>query len=278
MAGHQRDIQWLKTLLALAVLAALALIRVYVISTNPTPLGWELLVHDAIPSAIVVLATGIVIYFVFHRQGIPDTVVDSTAIADAVIQKLPAMVSSNTTQFPQLTAFHETFRELEWPELISAHSSQIDIVVYYFDSWVNANFDALVNFLRKSDTRIRVFVSDPTQPHVLETVHRLFGEFDENEVKSKVERTGERFAGALKAAGGDSSRLEFRYLPHVLNYAAQCLDGRTLVLSFFEMHRKQLIESPALVVDLTKSPRLAAWWRKEMSGMEEHSKHQSIGS
>jgi len=166
-----------------------------------------------------------------------------------------------------LLAFHETFRDVNWNALLARAESQIDIVVYYFDSWVNAYYEAIVAYFRKPGSKMRVFVADPDDESILQNIQRLFPEYSPQVIKEKVVRTGERFAKAAKEAGATPERFEFYYVPHVLNYAAQCIDGKLLILSVFEMYRDLKIDSPAVILDLEKSERLKKYWDKEAAGL-----------
>lgn len=175
-------------------------------------------------------------------------------------------------KYPGLKDFKETFRDISWKELIEGSSKTIDIVVYYFDSWVNYNNQALTNFLLKPNTKIRVFVANPDDPFLIENVRRLFNEYNAETVKEKVSHTYERFLDIYAQIGADKKRFEFYYYPYFLNYSLQVFDSKKAVFSVFEMYRKQKIDSPALVVDLKKSTHLGNYVKKELDGILSESK------
>jgi len=264
-SGTAGQIAWLKVLLAFATMIVLGLLYIYVFNPATAGRGEQLLI-DLVPNIIAALLTVVVLYFFFQSRGIP---VDGDAEADAIAAKVVNALSLSETKhrIPQLASFHDTFRQVEWARLLREHNGQLDIVVFYFDSWIKANTDSLTEFLRKPKTSVRLFVSDPGRDDVTTTVNRLFGEYSKEEVPSKVSRTGERFANILTKAGAASSRLEVYFVPFPLMYSAQCLDSRTLVLSVFEMSRQKQIDSPAFVIDLTKSGHLQQWWAKELDGL-----------
>ena len=183
------------------------------------------------------------------------------------ITKLGIRQNSQSEQFESLIAFHETFRSVNWHNLLERAEKQIDIVVYYFDSWVNNFYESIVEFFKREGTRMRVFVADPRNNELLQNINRMFPEYSKEVIIEKVSHTCERFVKALLAAGGESNRFEFYFVPHFLNYSIQCIDESVLVLSVFEMFRETRIDSPALVIDLEKSNHLRKYWDKELSGL-----------
>lgn len=280
MEQPEGKIEWLKMIGALLATCLLGVVYVFAL---PVPAAndagvaamFVALVRDAIPSAIVVLGTVIVTYFVLYRRGLL-TVPGSAELARILTALERADRGERAVAHLQVVAFHESFRSADWTRLLGDHTGRLDIVVYYFDSWIKQNHEPLVAFFRKPSTRVRVFVADPNDAVVAKTLARLFNEYKPDELTSKVARTGERLASILREAGAAAERLEFYFVPHVLNYSAQCLDDRTLVLSPFEMYRKGKIDSPAIVIDLARSPDVATWWAKERDGLLSVAKRQEI--
>ena len=183
------------------------------------------------------------------------------------ITKYGSRSKQNMDKYPSLVAFHDTFRGVDWPSLLTQANSTIDIIVYYFDSWVNTNYDLLIDFFRKPGTRIRVFVADPYNEEIMSNLERLYSESSREVLLHKVTHTKERFQSALKDAHGQAGQFEFYYVPFVLNYAVQCIDDDFLVLSFFDMFRQQRIDSPAVIVKLDASEHLERFWRNEFAGI-----------
>ncbi len=237
-----------------------------------------MLIINLIPNGIAVLIAVPIIYFLFYRRGLTQgqlqSKVEINELARCIADNLS--VYEKQREYPQLIGFYETFRLVDWRTLLSNSQGHIDIVVYYFDSWVNSNYESIVTFFQKPRTTMSIFVADPNDKFILANVHRLFPEYSEDVIREKIARTGYRLADALREAGGSSERINFFYVPHFLNYSAQCIDGRILVMSFFEMYRRLKIDSPAIIIDLNKSQHLAGYWDKELSGLQNSSLKVSL--
>ncbi len=269
----REGMRWLTVVLA--VIALVPLVLLYLLWQPSADNRFGHLVIQMIPNALAVLVGVPIVYFIFTRKGLGSpTLIDTERLADLVAQR----VASSNGGPSQLLAFHDTFRHVNWSELLSSANATVDIVVYYFDSWVNANYDSLRAYFSKPGSRMRVFVSDPRDDAIVENVTRLFPEYTPQVVRDKIARTGDRLLQALRESGGDPERLEFYYVPHHLNYSAQCLDERTLVLSIYEMFRKSRIDSPAIVLDLTRSDHMARYWHKERAGLLQVSERVALGS
>jgi hypothetical protein len=283
MHGTQEkgQIRWLTVVLAIAGIVILALVYGFWVPTETNRFGK--LIESVIPSVIAVLLAVPVVYFLFEQKGIQlhapvFTATDLNQLVSAIIERLEInSVGKASVRLPELRAFYETYRQVDWKGLLNEASQQIDIVVYYFDSWVNSSYDDIVQYFGKPGTKMRVFVADPENEAVLSNIQRLFPEYGKEEIKGKIERTGERLAAALTDAGGNSGRLEFYYVPHVLNYSMQTIDGKVLVLSVFEMYRKRKIDSPAVVVNLQYSTQVVAFWQKEIEGLLASSRRIPLG-
>lgn len=234
------------------------------------------LVIAMIPSAVVALIAVPIVYFIFARHGIHFSPSNSQSTPPTLDYDTMKTVMSEQLDermpyagLPALISAYETYRDIDWNWLLGQAREQVDIVVYYFDSWVKANHESLKAYFQRNNTKMRIFVADPRDEDIVDTVDRLFPDYSREDVLRKISLTGERVRGVMEEAGASPDRFQFYYVPHVLNYSAQCIDGRFFVLSVFEMFRKNKIDSPAVVFDLNKSEHLANYWKKELDGLLE---------
>jgi hypothetical protein len=269
---HDPDPEWLKVLLALVSAVLLGLLYV---ALRPNAGAVMERIQDlllmAIPSAVVLLLAAPAVYFVLRPSGKYGRA-RAEAVAETVVDRLPTDVGRLT----QVLDFNDTYRDVDWDRWLASAEHSFDIVVYYYDSWTRANFENLRAYFEHKSSKLRIVMADPRVPENMHTVERLFPEYQSATLREKIERTGERLANALAEAGGPFTRLEVYYFPHPLPYSAQCLDGRVLVLSVFEVFRQERIESPAVVIDLQKSSHVAKYWAKEFEGLVSQSERLMI--
>lgn len=163
-----------------------------------------------------------------------------------------------------VVAFYPTFRDVDWSALLQdAH--QVDIAVYYWDSWVKQNADALEAFFANSDS-IRIVMTDPEVEPAIEVVARRLPEYTLEMVRQKVVNTLGRLEQARAASGSTTARIEGYFFEDPLSYSAVRLDSSRVVLSVYEQFRQQKIDSPAIVLDLMTSDHLRRYWDKEFGG------------
>ncbi len=245
----------------LALVTALSIAIVYVLLPQDPTNRYAELFFAAAPSAVVVLLGLPVAYFLLRpssRYGRAR----ADAVADRVVERLP-----DVARLPQVIDFKDTFRQIDWESVIGHATNSFDIVVYYFDSWTRNNIESIRTFFDRKTSSMRIVMADLDVPENMAMITRLFPEYDEATLRTKVERTGRRLAQALSESGGPASRLQVYYCSHPLPYSAQCLDGKVLIMSVFEAYRKGQIDSPAILIDLERSEHLARYWSKEIDGL-----------
>jgi len=265
------QITWLKVVIALVSSALLVVGYLILPAPQTPPSGCVELVRNAIPSGLVVLLSFISLYYLFIRNGIRHNseLLDPKTLAASIASYLREGSSVDLG----LVAFHQTLRDVNWKTLLTEAKDSLDLVVYYYDSWVNLNDEHLRAFFQKPKTKLRILLADPEKGLVLDEVHRLFPEYSKQGLREKIVRTGERLRSIANAAGAASDRVEIWYVPHPLSYSAQIIDERLLVLSFFEMHRQQKIDSPAFIIDISQNKHLRDYIEKEFTGLLKKSRN-----
>lgn len=171
-----------------------------------------------------------------------DSIIDSTT-SDALLQ------------------FQESYRQVEWQTLLKQAQHSLNIAVYYWDKWIQEHEALLVGFLQKPKAKIQFFFSSH-----LDQVQQLFPNNTVDQLSEKIRKTYQPLQTFLKTHHLPMDKVSVRFLPRLLNYSMQCIDDKILVLSFFEMFRKEQVDSPVIVVDLKKSPHLRKFYEKELKG------------
>ncbi|ELS04321.1 hypothetical protein Xen7305DRAFT_00040500 [Xenococcus sp. PCC 7305] len=264
----------------LAVLTSIPLILVYQQIDQTTENKLLLLILNTIPSLIAVLVGIPVLYFLFKIIGLEELYnrrnsVKQQSKLEKEISLVRSYIEDRMSGLELVKNFEEEFYDCDWEGLINSSNSTIDIVVYYFDSWINRNRRSLVDFFRKSDTIINVVVSDPEIAENLNEISRLYSDSSKDLLKSKIDGTYVKLVSIANEAGADISRIKFYYYPHFLNYSFQVFDKSKIVISFFEMFRKDYLVSPTLVLNLDKSAKLKKFFLKEMNGLIDNSRRHS---
>ncbi len=274
MPESRNQIRWLIVVLSVVCLFAAVLLYFFLSPDGTTIFD---LILAALPSIVVIFIAVPIVYFIFERHGI-DYKNQSSSSVD--IQELSREISNSLNseehENPIVSAFYETYRHVDWKSILNEATDSIDIMAYYYDSWVNQNYEELVSFFGRSGTKMRVFVSDPEDEYILSNVHRIFPEYTREEVAQKISRTGSRMFDALTEAGAHPNRLEFYYVPHLLNYSAQVVNNSFLILSIFEMYRTTKIDSPTIVINLKQSEHIRKYWHKERDGLLNCAKKQNL--
>lgn len=160
-----------------------------------------------------------------------------------------------------LLEFNTSYRETDWNKILSNANQSIDIVVYYWDKWIKEHENSLFQFLSKPNSKLNFFFSN-NYPEI----QRLFPGNTQEQLKSKIENTYKPLQHYLKKHHLPEGKVNVHYVPTPLNYSMQCIDNKILVLSFFEMFRQNQVDSPAILIDLDKSPPLKAFYQKELQG------------
>lgn len=166
---------------------------------------------------------------------------------------------------------HESYRNVNWDGLLSRAEHSLHIVVYFWDKWVRQHEKQLTKFLQKPNAKIHFFFSNQ-----LEEVQKLFPNNSVDQLSEKIQMTYQPLQDYLRVHQLPLDKVSVHFLPRLLNYSLQCVDESMLVLSFFEMYRKEQVDSPALVIDLKQVAHVQKFYQKELQGLKHEASAQSV--
>lgn len=261
----QDVIDWFKVLLAFLTLMVLTLF--YTLFPNNKDNRLLELIFQTIPSIIAVLVGVIVFYFIFQRRGI--FLESRNFVSEETSRDIESIKTTlnNLILNRKKIDYVEEFYDCDWTELITSSEQNIDIIVYYFDTWIKRNRKAILKFFQKPQTTIRIIVADPEIEENFRAIRRLYHNHDEQTIKNKIYNTYHQIFAIIQQAGANANRLQFYLSPHFLNYSIQCFDQKILVISVFEMVRGMEVTAPAFIIDLRESRKLKYFLEKEIEGL-----------
>lgn len=237
---------------------------VQVVLVVATAQSWAASVSSLLLNLISALTLAAIVFIIFTRKGI------ALPTARDIAKEVQSMATTDGLKDSQLrdkglSDFFPSFRQVPWPELV-ASAKHLDIAVYYFDSWVKANWDDLVSFFRRGCT-VNLFLPNPANEVEVRRIAVLFPEYSEQVVREKIQNTERKFRDALEASGSKSARVTAVYLDRPPTYSAIRIDRERVVLSIYESYRHSKIDSSAVLIDVTRDQQLAQYWDKEFGGM-----------
>lgn len=165
-----------------------------------------------------------------------------------------------------LIGFYESYREVSWKEILTQADKSIDVMVYYWDNWVNEHEDSLLKFLSKPGTKLRFIFADGNQPAIVSEIRRLFPSYSEEQLREKIRASYSDLSERLENLNLPLDRIEIYKVPRLVNYALQCIDEKLMILSVFEMSQQDNVDSPAVLIDLENSPQLKLFYQHELLG------------
>ena len=170
-----------------------------------------------------------------------------------------------------MTAY-QNYRQINFRKFINESSSEIDLAVFYYDSWINTYTDELKAFIQKPGSIIRIYLTDPEM--YLYEISKFFPENSDQVLKEKILRTAIRTKNLFKEMGADTNRLEVYFLPRMLSYSLQMFDNKYFLESVFDMYRdNQRIDSSAYLWNLKKSNgNKRKWVQKQFENMRRDGK------
>jgi hypothetical protein len=169
--------------------------------------------------------------------------------------------------FPQILNFHDCVRNVDWRSILTYAEKRVDILVYYWSSWVDAWEEELKVFLSKPEAKLRLVVADPRNPMILKDIKKLFPEHSEQELIAKIKSTQRKLNKLVESLPEPRGSVELFLLSRPVSYPCQRIDDEIVVFSIFEMYRQRKVDAPSVVVNLQESPHLRQFFDKEWEGI-----------
>lgn len=254
-------VEWLLFLLAAVTCAGLVGLYLLLLPLKPDGESWVDLLLALLPNLIAGLLVVIVAYSLFKRKAIPT--LTELRQADVQVSNMGVVALHGGA----LRDFYVKFGQVPWAEFLR-HSSSVDIVTWYFDSWIRNHRDELREFFSRGG-RIRLVVPDPRVASIMGVTRERYPELDAEDARKKIINTGIRLTELAKESGSKSSRVEVYLSRRMLSYSSLRFDNNTVILSVFDQFRSGQVDSPAFLVDLRKAEALSAYWDKEIGGFFE---------
>lgn len=167
----------------------------------------------------------------------------------------------------------ERFNEVPWASLI-INARNIDISVHYFDTWINQNSDAIQDFFKKRDVKLRIILPDSTSQPLLDTLLPRFPELNTENLRHKILNTSNKLRNIHKEAKATKAAVKIFQTQKLQWYCAVRFDKSVAVLSVYENARIGGTRAPAVLVDLTKHAKVAEWLENEFNTILETAREE----
>lgn len=164
---------------------------------------------------------------------------------------------------------YEKFGDVPWRSLLSTCSS-LDIVVHYFDTWINTYSDDLKTLLDRGGT-IRIILPNFANGDLLNQIAKRFPEYDVEQVRKKIENTYDKLNLIQTDSTHKRATVEAYYVDLMIWYCGIRFDRRDLILSPYEHSRKVRVASPATHILLNQHLALQDWFERDFEYLREKS-------
>lgn len=248
----------LKVIISLLLISSLIVIYI-AISEESFYKSIRALMLNSIPSAIIALVAIPIVYYIFTRHASNAEEAYENLRADAPHVNIPVA--------EQPLKLYENYREIDWKNIL-AEAKSIDLVVCYMDSWVNDNWEELINFFRNGGSLTLILPDPECKPAKIIMWDRFPKLKSMEEVAKKINDTVDNFESTYKKSGSTTGIFKIYFLEQALNYAAIRIDGKYLYLSTYEhtgAHRR--VNAPSIGIDLNALPKQKDYWGGEINAM-----------
>lgn len=149
--------------------------------------------------------------------------------------------------------------DLDWGRIID-RSTNLDIVVAYYDNWAN-RYAARLTALFGRGGRVRIMMPDPDDTDLLNNLSAtFFPDRTSDQIRKRIVETGAILERLRCEVASPSARLEVLRLPRAPLYAMVIADDRRLYLSTFEQFREAGVRASVFDLRLRQSTQLGSYW------------------
>jgi hypothetical protein len=218
-----------------------------------------------LPNLAAALLVYLAISFILARVGISE--------AQELRDEIATKVAASVVPAPGIRSLTSRVDELDWRKLFE-ESRSIDVIGRFFDGVLRYADSGLDTFFRKGG-RIRVVTHDPAD----ERLAQIADEQRNGDPRLHSDDASERFRRTLKGlhnarirANAPADRIQVYVHETSINYAGYCFDDELLLLVPHAHRHVEEAREPQLLIDLTISPIVAAFWRNEIKQLT-HASH-----
>lgn len=217
--------------------------------------GIEKLFEHLAPEVILLATLFPMGYFLLWRRGI--------LIGEQ--HSMKSIVSSDYVK-----EFFIRHDEVDWGTIIE-DAREIDVVVFYYDSWVRDHHDSFVKFFRNKGKLSLVLSTPEDSVLVLSIQKHFFPALRPEELQTKIKATHHALTDAQNESGQAGAQLQVFYFPSILHYSFVLVDKRQLYLSVYEQFRGPRVRSSVFRIDLTADRQLEEHWLSNLENFKESS-------
>lgn len=233
------------------------------ILSNVSRLGWRLITGGLILICIIVMT--------YRGLGLKDNLLVGafgSTIAAIVAGIVVFLLARSGVSLDEALEQGEAARmmtvdpahdDVDWGRIID-RSTNLDIVVAYYDNWADRHAGRLKAMFRRGG-RVRIMMPDPDDSSLLDSLSAtFFPDRTSDQIRQRILET-EAILERLKGeSASPSARLEVLRLPRVPLYAMVVADDRRLYLSTFEQFRDAGVRASVFDLRLSRSTQLGSYW------------------
>ena len=257
----------------ISVIASALIYFIYKTITGGTSVDFF---SGVLASAFSTLALFSIIYFFFERHGIlvgkDSSKQAGNSLPNETIRLIEEIHSKQAN--PSVINFYNCWSDVDWRKELQ-RSSKVEIIVTYWSSWVAEYMDELVALLNRGGS-ISIVLSSPLDDDCVKQIQKMYPEHTAETMRGKIELTTSRLKAVYRKSRVSDEDFKVFYYPERMNYASVRFDEKRLFLGVYEHFREHKVESPAMLLDLTKSDVLNSFWKRQYTEFNKRSQRVSM--